>query len=133
MQRHVGAAIALAFGLVGCTPGIDAVPVAYQIQGNYDDIASCLYRRVEDEHGFRSSVNLTRLSNPPEIRVALTSTAGRARIAQLAWEVKLQPTGATATRMLVRQMGTLVQARPFWSSVLEPMITQCAGGRPVPA
>ena len=106
MQRHVGAATVSAVGPLECTPGIDAVPTAYLVQANCDRIASCIYRQGKNKRGcgYCNSINL------PKICVALASTTGRTRVTQLAWEVDLHP--ATATRMLVRQMGILVEARP---------------------
>lgn len=133
MMWRVGPVVALACGLLGCTPGIDAPPAAYLVQGDYDAIASCLYRRVEDVHGYGRDVHLTRLSDPPEIRVALSRESARGGVSQLAWEVEFRPAGAAATRMLVRQAAPPLRARPFWSSVLEPLIARCAGNGPVPA
>ena len=120
-------------GLIGCTSPLNAPPSAYLVQGNYEDIASCLYRTIEDAHTFGRDIHLTHLSNPREIRVALSRSTSRNAAASLAWEVELLPQERSMVRLLVRQASTLAQAQPFWSSVLEPMITRCAGSRPVPA
>lgn len=120
-------------GLIGCTSPLNAPPSSYLVQGNYEDIASCLYRTIEDTHTFGRDIHLTHLSNPREIRVALSRATSRSAAASLAWEVELLPQERSVVRLLVRQASTLAQAQPFWSSVLEPMITRCAGSRPVPA
>lgn len=125
--------LAASIGLVGCTSPLNAPPSAYLVQGNYEDIASCLYRTIEDTHTFGRDIHLTHLSNPREIRVALSRSTSRNATSSLAWEVELLPQEGSRVRLLVRQASTLVEAQPFWSSVLEPMITRCAGSRPVPA
>ena len=84
MQRYVEAVIVSAAGPLGYPPGIDAVPTAYLVQRNCDQLASCIYRQGKDKHGYRSSINLTRFSNLPKICVALTSTTGWTRVAQRA-------------------------------------------------
>ena len=124
----VGAALCL----IACTATISSPPLAYTVQGGYDDIASCIYRGAEDTHTFGRDIHLTRLTNPPEIRVAVSSATSRGSVVSLSWEIELFPAGS-ATRLLVRQAGTLVDSQPFWASFLEPMITRCAGSRPVPA
>ena len=125
--------LAASIGLIGCTSPLNAPPSAFMVQGNYEDIASCLYRTIEDTHAFGRDIHLTHLSNPREIRVALSRATSRNAAASLAWEVELLPQERSTVRLLVRQASTLAQAQPFWSSVLEPMITRCAGSRPVPA
>ena len=130
---HIAVRIIAAASLIGCVSPINEPPARYVVQGNYEDIASCLYRESEDEHVFGRNVQLTRLSNPQEIRLALSRTTGRGGISSLAWEIELTPVDRTTVRLLVRQASTLVDAKPFWSSVLEPAITRCAGSRPVPA
>lgn len=131
-SRAVLAVIA-ASGLIGCVSPLNQPPAKYVVKGNYEDIASCLYREAEDAHAFGRDVHMTRLSNPPEVRVALWRTTSRGGIASLAWEVELMPNDRSTARLLVRQASTLVNAQPFWSSVLEPAITRCAGSPPVPA
>ena len=131
--RTVAPVLVASIGLIGCTSPLNAPPSAYLVQGNYEDIASCLYRTIEDTHAFGRDIHLTRLSNPREIRVALSRATSRNAAASLAWEVELLPQERSMVRLLVRQASTLAQAQPFWSSVLEPMITRCAGSRPVPA
>ena len=133
-MKHAGWMALLAMlTVLGCTSPINAPPVRYSVQGNHEDIASCLYRQAEDTHTYARDVHLTRLSNPAEIRVALSSVTGRSGISSLAWEVELFPSGPGSTSLLVRQASTLVNAQPFWETVLEPAITRCAGSRPVPA
>lgn len=135
MRAAGRAAVAMiaASGLIGCVSPINQPPARYVVQGNYEDIASCLYREAEGVHALGRDVHLTRLSNPQEIRVALLRTTSRGGIAWLAWEIELMPHDRSTARLLVRQASTLVDAQPFWSSVLEPAITRCAGSRPVPA
>lgn len=125
--------VAATLAVLGCTSPINAPPTRYTVQGNYEDIASCLYRQAEDTHIYGRDVHLTRLTNPAEIRVAVSGVTSRSGIASLAWEVELFPSGPGAARLLVRQAGTLVNAQPFWESMLELGITRCAGSRPVPA
>ena len=133
-MKHAGKPVLLAtLTVLGCTAPINGPPLKYAVQGNYEDIASCLYRYAEDTHTFGRDVHLTRLSSPVEIRVALSSVTSRGGISSLAWEVELFPTGSGSTRLLVRQASTLVNSQPFWETVLEPAITRCAGSRPVPA
>lgn len=117
---------------IGCTAPINAPPSRYGVQGNYEDIASCLYRSAEDTHTYGRDVHLTRLTNPPEVRVAQSNTTSRSGVSSLAWEVELLPAGPSSTRFRVRQASTLVNSQPFWSTVLEPMIARCAGSKPVP-
>lgn len=115
--------------LAGCTSTIKSPPTTYLVSGNYETIASCMYREAEGRHIPGRDVHLTRLSNPPEVRVASSSTGNRA---SLSWELELLPQGEAATRLLVRQAGTLVQSEPFWSSYLAPAVTRCSGSMPVP-
>jgi hypothetical protein len=117
--------------LAGCTSRIQDPPTAYLVSGNYEDIASCLYRQAEGSHGFGQDVHLVRLSNPPEIRVALSSASPRIG-PSLSWEVELLPQSGSTVRLLVRQAGTLLTSGPFWSSYLEPILTRCAGSVPQP-
>ena len=132
---HRGLLVLVAFSgfLVGCTSQIKDAATAYVVTGNYDDIASCLYRKAEGSHTFGRDVHLTRLSNPAEIRVAVSLAGNRGGIASLSWEVELLPRDASTVRLLVRQSGTLLESGPFWSSYLEPAITLCAGSPPQPA
>lgn len=115
--------------LAGCTSTIKSPPTAYVVDGNYEAIASCLYREAEGRHIPGRDVHLTRLSNPPEVRVASSSTGTRA---SLSWELELLPQSSSTARLLVRQAGTLVESEPFWSSYLAPAVTRCAGSAPVP-
>lgn len=69
-MKHAGWMALLAMlTVLGCTSPINAPPVRYSVQGNHEDIASCLYRQAEDTHTYGRDVHLTRLSNPTEIRV----------------------------------------------------------------
>lgn len=119
--------------LAGCTSTIKDATATYRISGNYEDVASCVYRDAEGRHQPGRDVHLTRLTNPPEIRVAVASdSSGRSGILALSWEVEFLPESKTTARLIVRQAGTLIQSGPFWSNYLEPALTRCAGSAPVP-
>lgn len=128
-KSNLIALITLGGLLAGCTSTIKSPPTAYLVAGNYEAIASCLYREAEGRHIPGRDVHLTRLSNPPEVRVASSSTGSRA---SLSWELELLPQGESTARLLVRQAGTLIESEPFWSSYLAPAITRCAGSAPTP-
>ena len=130
-RRPLGAFVVVG-GLAGCASSIQSSPLAYSVTGNYEAIASCLYRDVEGAHRFGRDVHLTRLSHPQEIRVAVSASSGGTK-SSLAWEVELMPQPDSKTRLIVRQASTLVNSQPFWSSYLEPAITRCAASRSEPA
>lgn len=118
--------------LLGCTATIKDATSTYRVSGNYEDIASCLYRDAEGRHTPGRDVHLSRLTNPLEARVSVSSDSGRSGILSVSWEAELLPERNGTARLLVRQAGTLLQSGPFWSSYLEPAITRCAGSAPVP-
>jgi hypothetical protein len=108
--------------LTACANRQTATPSYFSLQGDYDAIASCVYRHYQDEPDDGLHVSMTRLRGPDEIRLTSETTAGFVRNAGYwAWEAAFRPAEDGAnTGVIIRSANA-----DRWLARINPVVTGC--------